>query len=530
MSGAYIGQELQSEFGRIPPSFLPLGNRRLFQYQVKLAPQDTQVYLTVPQSYVISKTDHKMLSDRNIKVLPLPDQLKLGESLITALNLSEHDFNQPLHVLFGDTLFTELPSGENFASLSTVEENYHWAVATENQIDWLQQAEGQWDINGSQIVNGYFKFSQPRELLRALAQKNWDFLKGLNEYRKLTGFNSQLSTAWLDFGHLNTYYASKANFTTQRAFNNLKITSSWVEKSSSKDNKIAAESNWFSSLPYTLRHYTPQYLGDEHEQGKVSYRLEYLHNTALNELYVFSELPHKVWKRILTECVQFLKACHQEEPPKQVPANTLTELFGKKTNQRLGEFCESRSYSFDQVWVYQKQKIALNDIVALSNQYLPEDDNALSVLHGDFCFSNILYDFRANRIKTIDPRGLTPNGELSIYGHIFYDVAKLSHSIIGLYDWIIAGYYQVDITEKNIALNIDINDKQASVQEYFIELIEKEFHLTEAQVIAMQMQLFLSMLPLHSDDHRRQDALFANAFRLYQKLSELAKDELNKGQ
>ena len=57
MSGAYIGQELQSEFGRIPPSFLPLGNRRLFQHQIKLAPKDTSVYLTVPQSYQISKTD-----------------------------------------------------------------------------------------------------------------------------------------------------------------------------------------------------------------------------------------------------------------------------------------------------------------------------------------------------------------------------------------------------------------------------------------------------------------------------------------
>ncbi len=39
MSGAYVGQELESEFGRIPPSFLPLGNRPLFQHQVALAPQ-----------------------------------------------------------------------------------------------------------------------------------------------------------------------------------------------------------------------------------------------------------------------------------------------------------------------------------------------------------------------------------------------------------------------------------------------------------------------------------------------------------
>ncbi len=525
MSGAYIGQELQSEFGRIPPSFLPLGNRRLFQHQVKLAPEDSQVYLTVPQSYVISKTDQKLLSDSNIQILALPEQLKLGESLIAALNLSEHNFSKPLHVLFGDTLFTRLPKGENFASLSTVEENYHWAIATENQSDWLQQAEGELDINGSQIINGYFKFSQPRELLRALTQSNWDFLKGLNHYRELTDFTSVLSHDWLDFGHVNTYYASKANFTTQRAFNDLKITSSWIEKSSSKDIKIAAESNWFATLPYTLRNYIPQYLGEKNQQGKVSYRLEYLHNTALNELYVFSELPHKVWKRILTECVHFLKACRQESAPANASVNALSELFGKKTNQRLDEFCQSRELDLNQPWFYQDQIITLSEIISLSDQYLPNDDYSFSVLHGDFCFSNILYDFRANRIKTIDPRGLTPDGELSIHGHVYYDIAKLSHSIIGLYDWIIAGYYQVNLSDNKIELAIDTNDKQKSVQQYFIELVEREFNLREPQVIAMQIQLFLSMLPLHNDDRQRQDALFANAFRLYVQLNKLTQGQ-----
>ena len=29
MSAAYVGQDLQSEFGKIPPSFLPLGNKTL---------------------------------------------------------------------------------------------------------------------------------------------------------------------------------------------------------------------------------------------------------------------------------------------------------------------------------------------------------------------------------------------------------------------------------------------------------------------------------------------------------------------
>ena len=32
-SAAYVEPELEAEFGRLPPAFLPLGNRRLFVHQ-----------------------------------------------------------------------------------------------------------------------------------------------------------------------------------------------------------------------------------------------------------------------------------------------------------------------------------------------------------------------------------------------------------------------------------------------------------------------------------------------------------------
>ncbi|MDO6575299.1 hypothetical protein, partial [Staphylococcus pasteuri_A] len=85
------------------------------------------------------------------------------------------------------------------------------------------------------------------------------------------------SEHWLDFGHVNSYYRSKANFTTQRAFNELIITSEWVEKASSNNKKISAEANWFNKLPFSLRGFIPQYLGSQQKHGRISYRLEYLH-------------------------------------------------------------------------------------------------------------------------------------------------------------------------------------------------------------------------------------------------------------
>lgn len=525
MSGAYVGQELQTEFGRIPPSFLPLGNKRLFQHQIKLASSKSKLYLTVPESYKISNTDLGLLSDNNVTIVALPENLSLGESLVAALNLSEHNFEEPLELLFGDTLFKELPTGENFASLSTVENNYHWAVTNESTTEWVHSNDGEFDSNEGEnkVLNGYFKFSSPRQLLRSLAKSNWDFLKSLNSYRTETNFRGVTSDSWLDFGHVNTYYSSKANFTTQRSFNDLKINSNWVEKSSSKDIKIAAEANWFATLPYSLREFTPQFLGSITSNGKVSYKLEYLHFTALNELYVFSELPSKIWKRILAECVTFLRACQLEIASPDSPSNDLNILFGKKTKQRLAEFCHTRNYKTDEKWKFDGILASLDDLIQLSNANLPSEKPISSILHGDFCFSNILYDFRSNKIKTIDPRGLNASGEITIYGDIYYDIAKLSHSIIGLYDWIIAGYFDVNLKDREIYLEIDTTSRQSDVQQYFLQLIYEEFSLTLENVIAMQIQLFLSMLPLHCDDKKRQDALFANAFRLYKRLFELTR-------
>jgi hypothetical protein len=127
MSGAYVGQELQSEFGAIPPSFLPLGNRRLFQHQVKLAPKGVAAHLSIPESFEVSKTDLSWLKANHVTVIKIPDGLSLGASLVAALNLAEHPLDSPLHVLFGDTLFTELPQGENIICVSDVTDSYNWA-------------------------------------------------------------------------------------------------------------------------------------------------------------------------------------------------------------------------------------------------------------------------------------------------------------------------------------------------------------------------------------------------------------------
>jgi hypothetical protein len=143
------------------------------------------------------------------------------------------------------------------------------------------------------------------------------------------------------------------------------------------------------------------------------------------------------------------------------------------------------------------------------------------LVHGDFCFSNIFYDFRSVSIKVIDPRGELPDGRRSIYGLQSYDFAKLAHSAIGGYDLIITGYISGQVQGDDLILDDSYRD--APRWQRLIEVFEasKISQMYSPKVRdAMLVHLFLSMLPMHGDRPDRQIAMLATAYKLFATLTE----------
>jgi hypothetical protein len=137
-------------------------------------------------------------------------------------------------------------------------------------------------------------------------------------------------------------------------------------------------------------------------------------------------------------------------------------------------------------------------------------------MHGDFCFSNILYDSRSRRIKVIDPRGYIGPGAPTIYGDPCYDLAKLAHSIVGRYDHIIAGRYTMSANDGyRLSISFERAPQQEWLEKLFAELVATRTGLARQEVHAVMIGLFLSMLPLHADRPDRQRAFIANALRLF---------------
>lgn len=516
MSGGYVEQELGAEFGKIPPSFLPLSNKRLFQHQVALNHNDQPIYIALPDDFQINDSDRQWLNENKVNILAIDSQLSLGQAIVTAWNLLDDKHGNSIRLLLGDTLFKTLPSGYDLVSVSQSYDNYHWSHFGETGL------KNNFNSDSNNVVCGYFSFSNSNSFIRELVLNKFDFIAALEQYRIKSGLSPVAVTDWLDFGHINTYYKSKVQYTTQRAFNALIITADAVEKSSAHDLKIKAESNWFESIPTSLRLYTPQLLKTYSNDSK-SYKLEYLYNTALNELFIFSSLPKEKLFNILSNCLNFVDLCKQQTDCTS-SSKFISELFIKKTEDRINQFTQDLGFNCSDKWRYNSElSVSVKDILADINHYLPKELPHQSIMHGDLCFSNIIYDFRTDRVKVIDPRGVTHSGELTIYGDYRYDIAKLSHSILGLYDWIIAGYFDLkfNCSERNIFFKIDVRDNFEDLQDQYTQLIAKRYSISELSLYAMQIHLFLSMLPLHKDNTLRQHALFANAFRLYKIIKDI---------
>lgn len=517
MSSAYIDQELKSEFGEIPPCFLPLGNKRLYQHQLGSFSDISHKFISIPEDYIIPKHDMDFFNSSKVEIIRTPRGLSLGMALSATLTLIDEPLEHPLNILFGDTLVLDIPEHNNdVVAIANTEEVYEWAKLSTNKEKLIEQ--NCLVDDGSDIIVGYFKINTPRLLLKMLTKSNWDFYEGINLYNQKTQVTPIKVTKWLDFGHVNSFYHSKVNFTTQRSFNNLIITTDYVEKSSFKEHKIAAEASWFDEVPKHIRGFLPQLIDVSFEPS--SYRLEYLHNTALNELWVFAEISHFTWKKIFKSCFDFIETCRDTRPTSSVKYDSIIQLFTEKTLSRLHALPTSKFDINTPIRINGGSGISMIELARSTEKHLPTLD-VITLLHGDFCFSNILYDFRTQKIKTIDPRGHTLDGNKTIWGESRYDIAKLSHSVIGMYDYIVAGYFTLTkTTVDRYDFQILDNNKHCVNQSYFVQKITQYFDVSYIELLAMQIHLFLSMLPLHADNLERQYGLLANAYRLHKLLEE----------
>jgi hypothetical protein len=302
--------------------------------------------------------------------------------------------------------------------------------------------------------------------------------------------------------------------TTQRAFNSLEISAGEVSKRSlSKNSKIEAESHWYHSLPYALRKYVPAILSEPDQldkNGNSVYTIEYLPLPTLSEAYVFHSYTKSEWSLILSEIGTAI-TCFREYPAGSDRTADINYDSMAKTKLRYLQTMDEWDKIFpDQTQLkadYVESFSAFEEIYSCSVR----DNAELNLVHGDMCFSNILYDHRTRRVRFIDPRGEDFDGCKTAYGDSRYDLAKLAHSILGGYDHIIAGFY--GITNQGIQLHVDA-ELHRWLENYFWESVVKKLGYKKREIQVLCAGLFSAMIPFHYDRPDRQIAFIHNFIRL----------------
>ena len=138
----------------------------------------------------------------------------------------------------------------------------------------------------------------------------------------------------------------------------------------------------------------------------------------------------------------------------------------------------------------------------------------MTVAHGDLCFSNILYNHDVNLLKLIDPKGAETEDEL--YMNPYYDIAKLSHSVCGSYDYFNSDQYEISM-DPDMRLKLTVDSDNDRYVKIFYEYLN-ENGIDPLLIRIYETSLFLSMLPLHMDREKKVLGFILNAIRIMDEL------------
>ena len=513
-SGAYVDAELEAEFGRVPPAFLPVGGSLLIHHQLRrLGDTAERTILSLPSDFVVDVVEAARLASAGVEIAVVDARLSLGRSVAKLIAML--DGNMPIEIIHGDTLIDCLPAQHLDAmSVGEASDGYHWATVTVAAacITAVANDPGTSTDPAPEILTGAFRIGDPALFLRCLIEADDSFVGALDLYARRRTVAAVAMPGWLDFGHLQTFFRSRHHLAASRHFNSLTIVDGVVHKSSDQQFKLAAEAAWLRNLPASLQLYSARLIEDE-ASDTAGYQTEYAYLPTVAEIYL-SRLNPRGWQRILGATMDFVGAAARCKGPGT--SDALAKLGIAKTTARIeaangvlhdldverrigGRCCPAPSRMLETLFAH----------IAAAPPRAP------SIMHGDLCFSNLLYNSRNQRVCVIDPRGYTDDGVESAYGDTRYDLAKLAHSIIGRYDQIVGGQFQLEDTPENAALVFPDDPVKHVLEQQFLERRVDGIDVASDPVIATMITLFFSMIALHQDDPRRQRAFFVNGAQLY---------------
>jgi dTDP-glucose pyrophosphorylase len=442
-------------------------------------------------------------------------------SLLSGLEMLKS--NQGVYIVLGDTLIQDkLPAKENFIYAGAFQNPEDWCLVESSPgglatgyYDKQQEAQEGWQALAG-VYNLLDVLLLKRTVMEQIQEGKNQISSVLTAYGKKHPIAVQRAKHWYDFGHIHYFNLAKQKLLQSRYFNSLTIDSlrGTITKTSLKNEKLEDELNWYKALPVSLKIFCPR-LEDVQTGDIISIKQEYYGYPNLAELYVFGDLALTVWKHALQRLLEIHTLFRNEVG--EVTSNDLLEMYQVKTRQRLEELHDQEGWAKR----LKSETICINGQVYRNFKALEGDieTNIIrlnesftgGIIHGDYCFSNILYDLNTQVVRLIDPRGSF--GTQKLFGDPRYDIAKLRHSVVGRYDFILADLFKVDENKGEYTFDVVTPAIYKQLTNYFDNLIH-QFGYQPLEIKLIEGLLFISMVPLHRDNPKRQLAMYLTGIQI----------------
>lgn len=254
----------------------------------------------------------------------------------------------------------------------------------------------------------------------------------------------------------------------ERDFNTVQSKTLQVfEKKSIDPRKLQAEVFWYNNIPNETKKHTPKVLSNDIEAG--SYLMEKIDGITFSELLVSQSLSESVFEKLLEVLTMF----HQHKP-EDINFDPYS-VYTPKLEQRFNAYDYTRFPDSQEIY---------NSLKDCLNCYVQDGLGIVGCIHGDPVFSNVLVD-RDSTIKLVDPRGLTADDQLCVFGDVMYDYAKILQSLCGYDEILLTGDKFLDNTSLIKKLNTHVRQTHG---EQYVRLIN-----------VIKNSLLLTLIPLHDN-------------------------------
>ncbi len=511
------------------PALIPVGGRPLIYWTMRylLGLGIKQFIIAVAQKQVFLEDFVACTFGPACEVkflIPKADQGLGG----TVRELSEAVQTQASLVVLGDTHFqfddeSILDANETTVLTNDVPDPYRWCtveVDSTGAVKKFHNKSSSVQTPAKALIGVYYfpRSADLREASIAAVEANRP-TEMAQILQRLPGVvRSVPAREWLDCGNPDRQAASHQALLQKRAFNELSINPilGTITKRSRHTEKFLDEINYLRLLPRDIAVLFPRVVDYSADWNEPYVTMEYYGYPTLAEVFVFENVDAGIWEQVFTH----LRSIVLDEfgrYRRPLSEDVIRDMYLNKTRKRLAELSDhpvlGNLVNHADVLVINGNKLAnipgVWDRIEDRIDRLSKTSQGMLV-HGDLCLSNILYDLRCRVCKLIDPRGSF--GTPGIYGDPRYDVAKMYHSVYGLYDLITNDLFDVKVYENEISLAIRARQFHHDVCGRF----ERVFfsHFDRSDILLLTGLLFASMPALHYDMPKRQIAMYSRAVQL----------------